>query len=584
MTDNNDPWRKSDWLEAKYARQLRLIVQEVNRIASTYDISTIQGANRAQEALQRYSVQLEPWAILQAKNIFDALNNQDLMLWRRQAKQISKGLKEAIFKTPTGEMQRQFIFDQVDLIKTLPTNAGLKAQEYAQQNLLGSARHESKIAMIQALGDLTIGQARRIARTETSKQSSALTIARGISIDAYNYIWRTSKDRAVRLSHQHMEGIVCSLTIPPQVEPGKFYHAGQIYNCFVGSTKIFLDDGCKNLFRYWYEGDILSITVDSGEIFNCTPNHPVLTANGWRRADCLEESDNLLCSKSNCITMIGNNKTNFETTFDQLFSALSFASCSYIKTSAKSAFNFHGDIPANRVDIIRITEDLLIDFITRGSENSESFNFAYTDSRVITSNKSSMPEIGKPCISGLSNSINELLFRHGSHAYNISVGLSSDSDAIFNEPGFDPFPTESNTVTNRDNAFSTNISVNNILNDGINEFIPGIHPGSRALDKITDFIEMGTEIPFANSSQSGNIFNHQTRIEQKNCVIKKISREFFNGHVYTLESNTGNFSVTSARIISKNCRCIPEIIIPGIDRQYKEGAKVKDTKNMIYES
>jgi len=229
--DNNDPWRKSEWLEAKYARQLRLIVQEVNRIASTYDITTVQGANRAQEALQRYSAQLEPWAILQAKNIFDALNNQDLMLWRRQAKQISKGLKEVIFKTPIGEMQRQFIFDQVKLIKTLPLNAGLKAQQFAQENLISGARHETKIAAIQALGDLTVGQARRIARTETSKQSSALTQARGISIGATHYIWRTSKDRAVRPSHQHMEGVVCSLHNPPEVEPGMFYNAGCTYNC-----------------------------------------------------------------------------------------------------------------------------------------------------------------------------------------------------------------------------------------------------------------------------------------------------------------------------------------------------------------
>ena len=224
-------WGKSFWIETAYARKLRLIALESVRIIGKYDQSTATGRQQAQAELAEYAAKLEPWALLEAANMFDKLNNQDLIMWRRQAKQLSIGLKRVINETPVGAMQRAFVFDQVQLIKTLPLNAGLKAQEYAAKAMIGGARHETLIVDIAKLNDLSVFQARRIARTECAKQSSLLTQARGLNIGATQYIWRTSKDAAVRSSHRHMEGVVCSLIDPPEVEPGKFYQSGCVYNC-----------------------------------------------------------------------------------------------------------------------------------------------------------------------------------------------------------------------------------------------------------------------------------------------------------------------------------------------------------------
>jgi len=224
-------WHKSRWIETRYYGKLRLIALETARIMSGYDTTTEVGLAQMADALKRYALLLEPWALLESANIFDAINNQDLMLWRKQAKQISAGLKEVIKNTPTGTMQQQFIRDQTHLIKTLPIDAGLKAQEYAQKAMLSGARHETLIADIQGIGSQTVARARCIARTEVSKQSAALTQARALKIGATHAIWRTSKDRVVRPSHKSMEGVVYSLTEMPLLDDGHRCFPGQIFNC-----------------------------------------------------------------------------------------------------------------------------------------------------------------------------------------------------------------------------------------------------------------------------------------------------------------------------------------------------------------
>ena len=57
-----------------------------------------------------------------------------------------------------------------------------------------------------------------IARTETSKTSTALTRARSEELHLPAYVWRTSKDGRVRPSHRLMDGVICFWNDPPAPE------------------------------------------------------------------------------------------------------------------------------------------------------------------------------------------------------------------------------------------------------------------------------------------------------------------------------------------------------------------------------
>lgn len=225
------PWQKSARIESLYQRQVKAIGREVGRIISGYDTTTEAGRTAMTEALSSYKSMLEPWAKVTAEKYFSQLNNQDIMLWHRNSIKIGRGIIKVIDDTPVGDLLKEFINRQVDLITSLPTDAGLRVHTLAREAWMGGRRPESITQEIMNSGTVTANRAKLIARTEMSRMSSVLTQTRAINIGATHYTWQTVKDAAVRSSHRHMQGVVCSLHEPPEVEPGKFYHPGEFPNC-----------------------------------------------------------------------------------------------------------------------------------------------------------------------------------------------------------------------------------------------------------------------------------------------------------------------------------------------------------------
>ncbi len=159
----------------------------------------------------------------------------------------------------------KLVQEKVDLIKTLPVNAALEAQKLSAQIASETgARHETLVAKIQGLTpnypeyaarriartevartqstlvqaqaqsvgiDQYVWHARRIARTEVARTQSTLVQAQAQSVGIDQYVWHTVEDEQVRESHQAMDGKVCSFSNPPEVEPGKYYPPGGVFNC-----------------------------------------------------------------------------------------------------------------------------------------------------------------------------------------------------------------------------------------------------------------------------------------------------------------------------------------------------------------
>ena len=164
--------------------------------------------------------------------------------WRDAAKQNSKGklIYEALKKeihSPiiNGSMTYQ-ISRNADLIKTIPNVISGKITTHIAEESLKGRRAIDIFKDIRAMvPHLTDVEAKRIARTEVSKTSTALTQARSENLGLNWYIWRTCEDTRVRKSHDHMEGVLVCWDNPPSPEKliGKkhigYYHAGNIYNC-----------------------------------------------------------------------------------------------------------------------------------------------------------------------------------------------------------------------------------------------------------------------------------------------------------------------------------------------------------------
>lgn len=67
----------------------------------------------------------------------------------------------------------------------------------------------------------------------------------------------------------------------------------KIWLCVLPGTPV-LAHGIRNVARRWYDGDVREVRTASGRRVSLTPQHPILTARGWVRAEDLHLGDQLL--------------------------------------------------------------------------------------------------------------------------------------------------------------------------------------------------------------------------------------------------------------------------------------------------
>lgn len=163
--------------------------------------------------------------------------------WRQAAAKNSKGsiVFRALMKQmagPLGGAVRHEIERNAAIIRTLPLDVARQVNEHILDQTLKGTRASDIADQIQKLFPRTTeAKANLIARTETSKTSTALTQARSELLGIKWYVWRTSEDARVRESHQIMDGVIVPWSEPPSPEQldGErslgHYHAGGIFNC-----------------------------------------------------------------------------------------------------------------------------------------------------------------------------------------------------------------------------------------------------------------------------------------------------------------------------------------------------------------
>ena len=156
-----------------------------------------------------------------------------------QGRKIYKLLMEETTNTAVGQTISDIVAENSLLIKTVPRNMAGKVSELARQRRFEGYRPDEIMQeILDQQPHLRDFEARRLARTESAKASTALVQARAEAMNLDFYIWRTAHDgNRVRESHQIMERVVCRWSEPPNPEAmagtrsyGN-YHPGGIFNC-----------------------------------------------------------------------------------------------------------------------------------------------------------------------------------------------------------------------------------------------------------------------------------------------------------------------------------------------------------------
>lgn len=207
------------------------MARQVSAIIKGLTASGTFNAEVLRKALVDYSFLLAPWARSVAEYMLADVARRDAKAWKLHSKDLGIALRSEIDHAPTGAAMKQLMDEQVHYITSIPAQAAEKVHELVLANITTGKRSSTLIPAILDLGSQSMSRARLIARTETARAVSTLTMARAQYVGSEGYIWRTAKDANVRDAHAEMEGKYVRWDTVPKLSDGTQTHAGMIYNC-----------------------------------------------------------------------------------------------------------------------------------------------------------------------------------------------------------------------------------------------------------------------------------------------------------------------------------------------------------------
>lgn len=202
-------------------------------------------------------------------------------------------------------------------------------------------------------------QSRTITRTETlSAVSMGQKWHQEILNEVYSHVqkqWLSQEDEFVRPSHQDFDalGVVES---DYQFAPGLSYprefgaDPAEVINCFPAETKIEALDVQRG-FQRFYSGPMVTVNFKSGNKLSGTPNHPVLTPEGWVPLGKLDKGKRVFkCGGIERNVVFCSKAKNIKSSIGEAFK-LSNKPGDVVRIPG-SVKDFHGDGMRENVDIV----------------------------------------------------------------------------------------------------------------------------------------------------------------------------------------------------------------------------------------
>lgn len=232
-------FKPSTIAEKTFYRQLKKVAQASGHIVETHvDGVELHNVAQMQVELDRYSQRIEPWAVKQSRRLLDQVSRSNKRAYQNKSKSIAVALKLKLAEKDVGGVSLTLMAEQVELIKSIPIEAGQRAQKIAIEAALAGTRaapnDDTVKELKKQLGLSTedaITRAQLIAITETARANSSINEARAVSVGAKGYIWRTTMDGSERDSHAKMNGKYVEYAKPPTLSDGTTGHAGTFPRC-----------------------------------------------------------------------------------------------------------------------------------------------------------------------------------------------------------------------------------------------------------------------------------------------------------------------------------------------------------------
>jgi len=409
---------------------------------------------------------------------------------------------------------------------------------------------------------------RRVAIDQGHKFQANLSQIVAMDGGAVGAIWHQHHTRFPRKAHTQREGKVFLVRDSwaqrgGLVKPGRNGYTddveqpGELVYCFPGDTLIPCADGVEVAYRRWYSGDLTEIITDTGKTLRATPNHPVLTPQGWVAIGSLDKGDNVIEVPEKIFGACSSklNKNNGEATIAEIFTTL--RSQGMIRSKRGHCSQFHGDGTNSDVDIVYSARPLTFGRQTDIVERLKKFDFALPEdftsglrSREIffndhtfdfTSFMSSLSNTKAFFFRRIRHALQHLLAADVAHGF---VGVGSHSFSFFGSRLFEPSLSAFRSVAHfnvrgSQDAYDRFINKLEAFGDG-RSGLSGLVGGDDFNSQAVGFSQRGVT-----SAVSEGV------VVQGKIIGLRVVR--FSGHVYNLQTSPGYY--IAGGIASHNCRC-----------------------------
>ncbi len=200
----------------------------IYRLLNEYlDLPSAAGLGEITAALVRWtqiSNFFEEAATSIAARMATQLKQENARSWREAARKGSRGRQiyealQAEMEGDIGDKVREIILRNARLISSIPEEIRDQVNKEIASMTLQGMRHETISKYLQRrVPQLTNSRAALIARTETSKAETAMTVVRAEDLGIKACQWQTAEDARVRTSHRNLNKVLIRFDDPPQPE------------------------------------------------------------------------------------------------------------------------------------------------------------------------------------------------------------------------------------------------------------------------------------------------------------------------------------------------------------------------------
>lgn len=225
-----------------------------------------------------------------------------------------------------------------------------------------------------------------IAVTETTAaQTNGGMIGAGQSGVPVDKVWLSQADDKVRETHVEAHGQIVGIEDDFHVGAATGPGPGEMGDpeedadcrCFPSET-IVVAGGIRAATQRFYRGDIVRIALDDGRFLTVTPNHPLLSAQGWVAAGLLDQGDQLLgCRVRDDAAVAEPYPDDAPSAIGQVFRALALFGNARRVVGASP--QFHGDGMDGDVDVVWTNPELSGANAAMSGKQGEQFSLSLAD-------------------------------------------------------------------------------------------------------------------------------------------------------------------------------------------------------------